>query len=86
LIPAALLASPHINDYDLCLMAVPIAILGWHGYQNGWLRWEREGLLAAWLIPILDAPLAQQTGLHAALFINLMMIFLALRRLGHLPD
>ena len=76
----ALLVSPHVNDHDLALLAVPIALIAWHGHQEGWLRGEREILVLAWLTPVLTALVADPTHLQAGLPCLLAIFALAAKR------
>jgi hypothetical protein len=76
----ALLVSPHINDHDLALLAVPIALLAWHGHTHGWLRGEREILVVAWLSPVLTALVAEPTHLQLGLLCLLATFTLAVKR------
>ena len=76
----ALLVSPHINDHDLALLAVPIALLAWHGHQEGWLRGEREILVVAWLAPVLTALVAEPTHLQVGFLCLLATFALAVTR------
>jgi hypothetical protein len=48
----ALFVPPHPYGYDLALLAVPIALIGWAAYRDGLLWAEREVLVLAWLTPI----------------------------------
>ena len=76
----ALLVSPHINDHDLALLAVPIALLAWHGHTHGWLRGEREILVVAWLAPVLTALVAEPTHLQVGFPCLLATFALAVKR------
>lgn len=76
----ALLVSPHINDHDLALLAVPIALLAWHGHTHGWLRGEREILVVAWLAPVLTALVAEPTHLQVGFLCLLAIFALAVKR------
>jgi len=49
----AIFVPPHPYGYDLALLAVPIALIGWRAYQSGLLKGEREVLVLAWLTPII---------------------------------
>ncbi len=66
LVLASLLVSPHMFDYDLTWLALPIAWMGVHGLERGWLRGERELLVAAWFSPlvceVVASTLSVQTG------------------------
>jgi hypothetical protein len=52
LLSATFLVSPYSFDYDLAWLAFPIAWLAQAGLQDGWLRGEREVLVAAWILPM----------------------------------
>ena len=47
------IVTPFAYDYDLILLAVPIASMGWYGVRTGfWLPGERVVLLLAWTLPL----------------------------------
>ena len=52
-----LLVSPYLFDYDLAWLAFASGWMIVLGLRVGWLRGEREVLLAAWLLPFAMAPL-----------------------------
>ncbi|MDX1574890.1 MAG: glycosyltransferase family 87 protein [Kiloniellales bacterium] len=76
----ALLVSPHVNDHDLALLAVPIALIAWHAQQVGWLRGEREILAIAWLAPVITAIIAEPTRLQVGFLCLLALFALAVKR------
>jgi hypothetical protein len=76
----SLLVSPHLNDHDLALLAVPIALLAWHAHQAGWLRGEREILVVAWLAPVITALIAEPTDLQVGFPCLLAIFALAAKR------
>lgn len=80
LVAGAVLIPPYLFDYDLALLAIPIAILAWHGVRAGWRPYEREVLVAAWLTPLVAPNIADQLGLPLAFAILLALFMLALRR------
>lgn len=49
-----LLFSPHIWFYDLPILAIALAWLGWEGHTKGWLPLEQLLLLISWLIPFVS--------------------------------
>ena len=51
---AALLASPFLLDYDLMLGALPMLWLMSKGRESGFLDWEKLGLAAAFLLPLVS--------------------------------
>jgi hypothetical protein len=58
LMTGTLLMSPYLYDYDLAWLAFPIAWLAIEAIRTGWLRFEREVLAAAWILPA-SLPLAE---------------------------
>jgi hypothetical protein len=76
----SLLVSPNLNDHDLALLAVPIALLAWHAHQEGWLRGEREILVVAWLAPVITTLVAEPTHLQVGFLCLLATFALAVRR------
>jgi alpha-1,2-mannosyltransferase len=69
LIAATLLASPFLLDYDLTLLAFPIAYLAREGLGRGFAPFEKSVLVLAYLLPLasriiaggLDLPIAAPT-------------------------
>jgi hypothetical protein len=53
-VSAALLATPFLLDYDLTLMAIPLAWLFSAGLRDGFLPWEKTLLLAAFVLPLVS--------------------------------
>jgi alpha-1,2-mannosyltransferase len=51
LVLAALLSTPYVFEYDLALLALPLAWLGWEGHHRGWLPGEKLALILAWVTP-----------------------------------
>ena len=72
---ACLLASPFLLDYDLTILAIPLAWLSRQGVRTGFLPWEKLLLLAGFCLPLVSRALAQSLGIPigpaviAALFI-----------------
>ena len=52
LIVSALLITPYVLDYDLVLLAAPIAWVAIEGLRSRFLPWERTILMLAWLTPM----------------------------------
>ncbi len=49
---ATLMASPYLWFYEVTWVGIAIAGLTADGLRRGWLRWERELLVVAWLLPL----------------------------------
>ena len=62
LVAGAVLAAPYGFEYDLVLLALPIAWLGWHGVRHGFLTGEKVALLMAWLMPFATPGIAAGLG------------------------
>ena len=58
LVLGAFLFSPYAFSYDLVLLALPLAWLGWEGYNAGWLPGEPAFLCLGWLLPLLTSVMA----------------------------
>lgn len=58
LVLGTFLVSPYAADYDLAVLAFPIAWMALLGVDQGWLRGDRNLLVAAWILPWLTAPIA----------------------------
>jgi hypothetical protein len=81
LVAAMLLATPYAHHYDLALLALPLAWLGWEGHRRGWCAGEQFSLLLVWLLPLILAML-EGTGIQIGPVAPLILIGLALRRLS----
>lgn len=80
LVAGAPLATPYVFDYDLVILAIPIAIIAWDGVRRGWLAWEREVLIVAWVAPILATNLAVGAGVQVGYLCVLALFLVAMRR------
>jgi hypothetical protein len=82
LVLGILLFTPYAFSYDLCILAMPLAWLGWEGYTKGWLPGEQPLLLLGWLIPLL-IPALGKTHLQLAPLVLVALMVIALRRGRH---
>lgn len=55
---ASLLASPFLLDYDLAILAFPLAWLAGRGLADGFRPWEKLILLAGYVLPLFSRLLA----------------------------
>ncbi|MGO9429095.1 glycosyltransferase family 87 protein [Rhodoblastus sp.] len=76
---AALLVTPFLLDYDLTLLALPLALLLSRALATGFLPYEKIILLAGFAIPAFARPLGQMAGLPLAPVI-VTLLFAALTR------
>lgn len=58
LVTGTLLVTPYMLDYDLVLLAAPIAWLAYEGLHSQFLAWEKSVLFLAWICPLLSRPLS----------------------------
>ena len=80
LVTGALLVPPYLFDYDLAILAIPIAILAGEGLRHGWRPFERQVLLAAWLTPLAAPGIAEHLGLPLAFAVLLALFAFSVRR------
>jgi len=80
LIVATMLATPYMFDYDMVVLALPIAFLAADGIARGWQQGERELLVAAWLAPLAAPVIAEATQLQLAPLVTLGLFAMILRR------
>jgi hypothetical protein len=81
LVLGGLLATPFLLDYDLVLLALPIA---WLAVEQGELTlpWERVALVTAFFLPLCARPLAEFAGIPATPLVAAALLGLSLRRCG----
>ena len=77
---AALLASPFLLDYDLILLAIPLAWLTAGGLKSGFRPWEKLILSAGFLLPALSRTLAGSLSLPLGPVVISAVFWLVLRR------
>ena len=80
LVCGVVLIPPYIFDYDLTLLAIPIALLAQEGLRTGWRSYEREILVIAGLAPMVGPAVADNFGFPLTLFLVVPLFFIALRR------
>ena len=80
LIAGSLLISPYILIYDLTWLALPIAWMAKHGVERGWLRWEIETLVLAWLLPAMMLLTARIASIQIAPGVLMALLIIILRR------
>ncbi|HZZ89913.1 MAG TPA: glycosyltransferase family 87 protein, partial [Caulobacteraceae bacterium] len=85
MIVAALIASPFLLDYDLLILAAPLAWMLREGVRTGFLPWEKSLLVAAFVLPAVSRMLATQLALPLAPFVMAALLLAVLRR-GAMAD
>jgi hypothetical protein len=68
--------TPYVFDYDLVILALPIAWLASVGLRQGFLPWEKITLFAAWLVPLLARRVGAE--LHVPLTPAVMALLLGM--------
>jgi alpha-1,2-mannosyltransferase len=48
------LITPYVLDYDLVLLALPIAWLALNGRERSFLPWEKTTLFLLWILPLVS--------------------------------
>ena len=85
MVVAALIASPFLLDYDLVILAAPLAWLASEGARTCFRDWEKITLAAAFLLPAVSRMLATQAHLPLSPLVLAALFVLILRR-GLAPD
>jgi hypothetical protein len=79
LVLGILLFTPYAFPYDLAILALPLAWLGWEGFTQGCPPAEQVLLLLGWLLPLL-APSLSLIGVQLAPLILIGLFVLVLTR------
>jgi hypothetical protein len=74
-----LLITPYVLDYDLMLLALPLAWLAVEGLRTQFLSWEKSALLVVWLLPLVSRGIGT-LGVPIAPVVLLLLLGLILRR------
>lgn len=82
----ALLVTPYMMDYDLAVLALPIAWLATEGRKFGFLSWEKSLLAAAWALPIVARPAALRLGIPLTPILLLALVAMVVRRTASHPS
>jgi alpha-1,2-mannosyltransferase len=81
----ALLMTPYMMDYDLVLLALPIAWLALEVRRNGTLPYEKALLAFVWLLPLFARSLAGGAKIPIAPLAILLLLADIARRAVHAP-
>jgi hypothetical protein len=83
---SVLLATPYAFEYDLAILALPLAWLVWEGLTTGWLAGEQSLLLLVWTIPMLAPFIAGKVSFQIAPFALGALLWAIVRRINHFRD
>ena len=76
----SLMISPYVLQYDLVLLALPIAWMAMEGFEKGFLPYEKAVLSIAWLLPRISLPISQTTKIPIAPIVIIALMTTILRR------
>ena len=76
------LLTHYTLDYDLAILALPMAWLMAEAGRSGFLPWERLGLALAFVMPMISGALASVTGLHVVPLATASVFLLVVRRIA----
>jgi hypothetical protein len=79
----SLMVSPYVLQYDLVLLALPIAWLAMEGFEKGFLPYEKVVLSLAWILPRVSLPVSQSAKIPIAPIVTIALMTAILRRAGH---
>lgn len=74
LIVGTFLVTPYAGDYDLAVLAFPVAWIASLGVDGGWIRGDRNLLVATWLLPAVAAPVAVLTKVMIVPFVMALLL------------
>jgi alpha-1,2-mannosyltransferase len=80
-----LLATPYVMDYDLVVLALPIAWIALEGRRSGFLPWEKSLLVLVWMLPLFARSLAGHT-IPIAPLAMLLLLADIIRRADRVSD
>ena len=79
----SLMVSPYVLQYDLVLLALPIAWLAMEGFEKGFLPYEKAVLSVAWIVPRVSLPISQSAEIPIAPIVIIALMTAILRRASH---
>jgi hypothetical protein len=77
---ATLLATPFLLDYDLVLLAIPLAWLAREGVREGFRPWEKLILAIGFVLPLIARSIAEATSIPLTPFVVAALYACVLRR------
>jgi alpha-1,2-mannosyltransferase len=80
-----LLTTPYMMDYDLVILALPIAWIALEGRRSGFLPYEKSLLALVWLLPLFARSLAGHALIPVAPLAMLLLLADIARRAGVPP-
>jgi len=81
-VTASVMATPYLLDYDLMVLALPVAWLAAVGLRDGFLPWEKITLLMVFLLPLVARTLGQLLYLPVTPPVTAVLLAVVVRRAG----
>jgi hypothetical protein len=85
LVSGSLIVWPYVFDYELAILAVPLAIIATDMAERGSRRWEPPVLLVLYCAPILTTAIAKLTHLQVGFLEILAVLLFCVHRLVRMP-
>ncbi|MBP0466820.1 DUF2029 domain-containing protein [Roseomonas sp. PWR1] len=79
------ITTPFVFVYDLTLLLLPMAWILAEARRDGFLRWEKAGLVAAYFIPAASIVAGLSVAIGFGALAPAIMLALVLRRIGRAP-
>lgn len=77
---SAMLATPYAFYYEIIIMAPAMMLIARRGAQTGWLPYERQMLIAVWILPLMMPGLNNAPAFPTAALGALLAFLIAARR------
>jgi len=77
LVAGTLLATPYVMDYDLVMLALPIAWVARAALRTGFRPWEKTILSVAFILPLISRSIAEYTSVPLGVIV-VMLLFSAI--------
>ncbi|MHB9072584.1 MAG: glycosyltransferase family 87 protein [Desulfobaccales bacterium] len=74
----SLLFTPYGSEYELVRLAIPLAWIGWEGWQKGWGLRDKIFLMLGWITPFISRFLAAGNVVQITPLILLALLYLNL--------
>jgi hypothetical protein len=82
MVAATLITTPFLLDYDLALLAIPLAWATNAGSRTGFLAWEKTVLVSGYVLPLLSRTVAGALNIPLTPLITCAVFAILLRRSG----
>jgi len=76
------LFTPYAFSYDLAILALPLAWMGWEARRGEWTDREKLSLALAWLLPLLSPVIGVRGGIPVTPILLPLLLYVVLKRSG----